>query len=61
MSDNTPIRRALISVSDKAGILELGQGLAQHGVELLSTGGTAKMLREAGLAVIEVAEHTGFP
>lgn len=61
MSDNTPIRRALISVSDKDGIVELGKGLAEHGVELLSTGGTAKMLREAGLDVIEVAEHTGFP
>lgn len=61
MSDNTPIRRALISVSDKAGIVDLGKGLAEHGVELLSTGGTAKMLREAGLTVIEVAEHTGFP
>ncbi len=61
MSDNTLIRRALISVSDKAGIVELGKGLAAHGVELLSTGGTAKMLREAGLEVIEVADHTGFP
>lgn len=61
MSDNTPIRRALISVSDKEGIVALGKGLAEHGVELLSTGGTARMLREAGLSVVEVAEHTGFP
>lgn len=61
MSDNTPIRRALLSVSDKAGVVELGKGLAEHGVELLSTGGTAKMLRDAGLDVKEVAEHTGFP
>ena len=61
MSSNAPIRRALLSVSDKNGVLELAQGLASHDVELLSTGGTAKMLREAGLAVKEVSEHTGFP
>ena len=61
MSENQKIRRALISVSDKAGIVDLGKGLAEHGVELLSTGGTAKMLRDAGLDVIEVADHTGFP
>src|SRR5262245_15451706 len=56
-----PIRRALISVSDKEGVVELAKELAAHGVELLSTGGTARLLREAGLAVREVAEHTGFP
>jgi len=55
------IRRALLSVSDKTGLLDLASGLARHGVELLSTGGTAKALRDAGLAVREVAEHTGFP
>lgn len=61
MSQNAPIQRALLSVSDKNGVLELAQGLAEHGVELLSTGGTAKMLRSAGLEVKEVSEHTGFP
>jgi len=55
------IKRALLSVSDKTGLLELARGLARHGVELLSTGGTAKALRDAGLTVREVAEHTGFP
>lgn len=55
------IRRALLSVSDKTGLVELARGLAAHGVELLSTGGTAAALREAGLAVKDVAEHTGFP
>ncbi len=55
------IRRALISVSNKSGLLELAQILAQRGVEIISTGGTAKMLREAGLAVIEISDWTGFP
>ncbi|MDT8441523.1 MAG: bifunctional phosphoribosylaminoimidazolecarboxamide formyltransferase/IMP cyclohydrolase [Desulfuromonadales bacterium] len=55
------ISRALLSVSDKTGIVELAKGLAAHGVELLSTGGTAKLLRDAGLAVKDVSEHTGFP
>lgn len=55
------IRRALISVSDKTGLIEFGQALAQRGVEILSTGGTAKTLKDAGLAVKDVAEHTGFP
>jgi phosphoribosylaminoimidazolecarboxamide formyltransferase/IMP cyclohydrolase len=54
-------RRALISVSDKTGLVELGRHLARHGVELISTGGSAAMLRDAGLAVVEVADHTGFP
>ena len=56
-----PIRRALISVSDKAGLVPLAQALAAHGAELLSTGGSARALREAGVPVREVAEHTGFP
>ncbi|MES2884973.1 MAG: bifunctional phosphoribosylaminoimidazolecarboxamide formyltransferase/IMP cyclohydrolase [Pseudomonadota bacterium] len=56
-----PVRRALLSVSDKRGVLELAQALAQQGVQLLSTGGTCKLLRDAGLAVTEVSEHTGFP
>jgi phosphoribosylaminoimidazolecarboxamide formyltransferase / IMP cyclohydrolase len=55
------IRRALLSVSDKTGVLELARELRRHGVELLSTGGTAKMLRDAGLEVREVSDHTGFP
>ena len=55
------IRRALISVSDKAGLVELGKALAARGVEILSTGGSARTLAEAGIPVKEVAEHTGFP
>ncbi len=55
------ITRALISVSDKTGIIELSRELAGYGVELLSTGGTAKLLREAGLTVKDVSEFTGFP
>ena len=55
------VRRALLSVSDKTGLLDLAKALAAHGVELLSTGGTAKALREAGLAVKDVSDHTGFP
>ncbi|MEW6516633.1 MAG: bifunctional phosphoribosylaminoimidazolecarboxamide formyltransferase/IMP cyclohydrolase [candidate division FCPU426 bacterium] len=55
------IKRALISVSDKTGIVELGQGLVRHGVEILSTGGTAKALKEAGVKVKDVSEVTGFP
>ena len=55
------IQRALLSVSDKTGILELAQQLNKFGIELLSTGGTAKLLQEAGLPVKEVSEHTGFP
>ncbi len=55
------IKRALLSVSDKTGIVELAHQLDQLGIELLSTGGTAKLLQEAGLPVKEVSEHTGFP
>ena len=56
-----PIRRALLSVSDKTGIVELGQALAAKGVELVSTGGTSKVLRDAGLAVRDISDLTGFP
>ena len=56
-----PIRRALLSVSDKTGLVELAKGLAGHGIQLISTGGTAKALREAGLKVADVSEITGFP
>ena len=55
------IRRALISVSDKAGVVELARALSGWGVDILSTGGTAEALKGAGLAVKDVAEHTGFP
>ncbi|HRE18769.1 MAG TPA: bifunctional phosphoribosylaminoimidazolecarboxamide formyltransferase/IMP cyclohydrolase, partial [Rhodocyclaceae bacterium] len=55
------IRQALLSVSDKRGVLEFAQGLAAQGVKLLSTGGTAKLLRDAGLAVTEIGDYTGFP
>ncbi len=61
MTDLYPVRRALLSVSDKTGLVELGKALADRGVELLSTGGTAKALRDAGLEVIDVSEVTGFP
>ena len=55
------IQRALLSVSDKTGLLPLAQALAAVGVELISTGGTAKTLRDAGLRVKDISEHTGFP
>jgi len=55
------IKRALISVSDKSGLTELGEALADMGVEILSTGGSAKVLRDAGIPVKDVADHTGFP
>jgi phosphoribosylaminoimidazolecarboxamide formyltransferase / IMP cyclohydrolase len=63
MTHDKPVRitRALLSVSDKSGLVDFAKGLAAHGVELLSTGGTSKALREAGLAVKDVSEHTGFP
>ena len=56
-----PVKLALLSVSDKTGIVEFARGLAELGVGLISTGGTASLLRSAGLAVTEVADHTGFP
>ncbi|MGE0775772.1 MAG: bifunctional phosphoribosylaminoimidazolecarboxamide formyltransferase/IMP cyclohydrolase, partial [Sphingomonadaceae bacterium] len=55
------IARALLSVSDKSGLVELGQALARQGVELVSTGGTAKALRDAGLTVRDISDLTGFP
>ena len=57
----TSIRRALLSVSDKTGIVELARGLNTRGVEILSTGGTFKLLKDSGIAAKEVSEHTGFP
>ena len=56
-----PIRRALLSVSDKTGLVDFAKGLARHGVMLVSTGGTARALRDAGLAVADISEITGFP
>ncbi len=56
-----PVARALLSVSDKAGIVEFARGLQQLGVEILSTGGTARLLAKQGIAVTEVSDHTGFP
>ncbi|KNC05384.1 bifunctional phosphoribosylaminoimidazolecarboxamide formyltransferase/IMP cyclohydrolase [Pantoea sp. BIGb0393] len=61
MQQRRPVRRALLSVSDKAGILEFAQALSSRGVELLSTGGTARLLADAGLPVTEVSDYTGFP
>ena len=55
------IQRALLSVSDKTGLVEFAEGLAKHGVELVSTGGTAKALAEAGLNIIEISDYTGLP
>ncbi|HXD35761.1 MAG TPA: bifunctional phosphoribosylaminoimidazolecarboxamide formyltransferase/IMP cyclohydrolase [Rhodanobacter sp.] len=59
--DLVPIRRALLSVSFKDGLIDLGRRLSAHGVELLSTGGSARALREAGIAVTDVSDVTGFP
>ena len=59
--DAVPIRRALVSVSDKTGLVDLARALVEGGVEIVSTGSTAKTIRDAGLAVTEVAEVTGFP
>ncbi|MDG6894915.1 bifunctional phosphoribosylaminoimidazolecarboxamide formyltransferase/IMP cyclohydrolase [Volucribacter amazonae] len=61
MQQHRPIRQALLSVSDKTGIVEFAQGLAERGVKLLSTGGTAKLLADNGLSVTEVSDYTGFP
>ena len=55
------ITRALVSVYDKTGLVDLGKNLEKHGIEILSTGSTAKVLREAGIKVIAVEEYTGFP
>lgn len=64
MTDQTtrlPVRRALISVSDKTGVVDFARDLAALGVEILSTGGTFKLLRDNGIAAVEVADYTGFP
>ncbi len=61
MTDLAPLRRALLSVSDKTGLVDLARSLADRGVELLSTGGSAAALRDAGLEVRDVADVTGFP
>ncbi len=61
MTDWLPIRRALLSVSDKQGLEPLAKALVAHGAEILSTGGTAAVLREAGFSVTDVSAHTGFP
>ncbi|HGS5167720.1 TPA: bifunctional phosphoribosylaminoimidazolecarboxamide formyltransferase/IMP cyclohydrolase [Vibrio harveyi] len=61
MNNARPIRRALISVSDKTGIVEFAQALAERDVDILSTGGTARLLAEQGIAVTEVSDYTGFP
>ena len=61
MTDLVPVRRALISLSDKSGLDELATGLARHGVELISTGGTAAKLRQNGAAVRDISDLTGFP
>jgi phosphoribosylaminoimidazolecarboxamide formyltransferase/IMP cyclohydrolase len=61
MTDLIPIRRALISLSDKSGLDELAAGLARHGVEIVSTGGTAAKLREQGVEVRDISDLTGFP
>jgi phosphoribosylaminoimidazolecarboxamide formyltransferase/IMP cyclohydrolase len=58
---NIKIKRALLSVSDKGGLIPLGQALVRHGVELVSTGGTARALRDAGLPVRDIDDLTGFP
>ena len=60
-SNQRPVRRALISVSDKAGIVEFAKALHEQGIEILSTGGTAKLLADKFIPVKEVSQHTGFP
>ena len=59
--DLQSIRRALLSVSDKTGLIELAHALEINSVEILSTGGTARTLRDAGIKVMDVADATGFP
>ena len=61
MTDLVPVKRALISLSDKSGLGELAAGLARHGVEIVSTGGTAAKLRETGAEVRDISDLTGFP
>src|SRR5689334_16673746 len=59
--DLRPVRRALLSVSDKTGLIDLARGLVEGKVELISTGGTRKALADAGLPVRDVSDVTGFP
>ena len=61
MTDLVPVRRALVSLSDKSGLEELAAGLAKHGVDIVSTGGTAAKLRAAGAAVRDISDLTGIP
>ena len=61
MSDIVPVKRALLSVSDKTGLADLGAVLQENGVEILSTGGTARALRESGIKITDVSDYTGFP
>src|ERR1043165_1275112 len=61
MTDLVPVRRALISLSDKTGLDELAAGLARHRVEIISTGGTAAKLRELGAEVRDISDFTAFP
>ncbi|GAC1364477.1 MAG: bifunctional phosphoribosylaminoimidazolecarboxamide formyltransferase/IMP cyclohydrolase [Acidobacteriaceae bacterium] len=61
LSDLKPIRRALLSVTDKSGLVDFARTLAQHSIELVSTGGTARTLRDAGLEVRDISDLTGFP
>src|SRR3954466_11272663 len=61
MIDLVPVKRALISLSDKSGLDELAAGLARHGVEIVSTGGTAAKLRSTGAEVRDISDLTGFP
>src|ERR1700760_4287232 len=61
MTDLRPVKRALISVSDKSGLIDFARALSDHGIELVSTGGTAKAIADAGLKVRDVSDLTGFP
>jgi len=61
MENSRPIKRALLSVSDKTGIVEFARTLAEQDVEILSTGGTCKLLADNGIKVTEVSDYTGFP
>src|SRR5262249_7548446 len=62
MTDTAPkIRRALLSVSDKTGLIDFARALVRQGIELISTGGTAKALHDAAIAAVAIAAHTGFP
>ena len=60
-SDLVVVKRAILSVSDKTNLVEFARGLESCGIELLSTGGTAKTLSEAGISVVEIGNYTGFP